>query len=93
MKIGMTGATGLIGTALRRYLKDSDPELLLFSRDPSKHQSICPREHVEEWNVIQGPPPVPEALSGLDVFIHLAGAPINKWPWTEERKRKIRESR
>lgn len=83
----------MIGTALRSYLEESDPELLIFSRSPSKHQAICPREEAVEWDVVEGPPPVLDSLSDLDAFVHLAGAPINRWPWSDERKRMIRNSR
>jgi uncharacterized protein (TIGR01777 family) len=43
------------------------------------------------WSVGE---PVPEAaLDGADAVIHLAGESIGAWPWTEERKRRILDSR
>jgi uncharacterized protein (TIGR01777 family) len=44
-----------------------------------------------QWEPAADPPP-PEAWEGVDAVIHLAGEPANA-RWTEERKRRIHDSR
>ena len=88
MKIGITGATGLIGTALGRLAVAHGHEVIAFSRDPAKTEL--------EWASQVRPVDVAAALpldaSGIDVLVHLAGESILGL-WTEARKQRIRESR
>jgi uncharacterized protein (TIGR01777 family) len=86
MKILITGASGLIGRALRRSLEDKGHELLLASRsEPKKRNQI-------NWTIEEGFAE-PERLEGFDAVIHLAGESISSLRWSEAKKRAIRDSR
>lgn len=86
MKILITGASGLIGTTLRRSLEDSGHELLLASRTEPKNSNQI------KWTVEHGFAE-PERLERVDAVIHLAGESISALRWTEEKKKAIRDSR
>jgi uncharacterized protein (TIGR01777 family) len=47
---------------------------------------------VFEWQSQAGPPPA-EALEASDMVVHLAGEPIAARRWSDEQKRRIRDSR
>jgi uncharacterized protein (TIGR01777 family) len=88
MKVLITGASGLIGTALQKSFSESGYEMLLASRsEPRTDRDI-------QWNPDTGF--ADEGLSrleGLDAVIHLAGESISAIRWTDEKKKAIRDSR
>ncbi len=88
MKILITGASGLIGTALRTSFEKKGYEMLLASRSEPKDDG-----HIR-WNMDTGfaEEDLPR-LEGLDAVIHLAGEGISSLRWTEEKKKAIRDSR
>lgn len=88
MKILITGASGLIGSALQRTLKEKGYELLLASRSEASGDS-----HIK-WDMNTGfaDADLPR-LEGLHAAIHLAGESISGLRWTEEKKKAIRDSR
>jgi hypothetical protein len=86
MKVAVSGATGLIGTALRESLASDGVEVLALSR----RKSVPPLESVS-WDVENGRFDA-SALEGTDAVVHLAGEPIAR-RWNESRKKAIRESR
>lgn len=86
MKILITGASGLIGTALQKSFAEKNYEMLLAGRSEPKHPGEL------KWNAGTGFAE-PERLEGLDAVIHLAGENISGLRWTEEKKRAIRDSR
>jgi len=88
MRILITGASGLIGTALQKSFKAKGYELLLASRiEPRSENDI-------QWNADTGfaDEDLPR-LEGLDATIHLAGESISALRWTDEKKKAIRDSR
>lgn len=86
MKILITGASGLIGTALQKSFSEKGYETLLAGRGkPEKPNEI-------QWDVENGFAE-PERLEGLDVVIHLAGETVSGLRWTEEKKKAIHDSR
>ncbi len=87
MKILVTGATGLIGSALIPFLQGGGHQVTRVIR-----QSKDQREGDLVWNGLQ-PFPKPSSLEGYDAVIHLAGENISSGRWTEERKKKIIDSR
>src|SRR5688572_14432600 len=88
MKILITGASGLIGTALQRSFTEKGHEMLLASRSEPKN------EHYIRWDVDSGFADKDLArLEGLDAVIHLAGESISGLRWTDEKKKAIRDSR
>jgi hypothetical protein len=91
MKVLITGGTGLIGKPLTRELISDGHSVILLSRsavDLPVEQGIT----AVKWNG-----KTPEGWSGLmkevDAVVNLAGENIGRFPWTETRKRKFRDSR
>jgi len=92
MRIGVTGGTGLIGSALCRRLVQAGNELVLFGRNRARAEAVAPTARFVKWELETQ---VEEAsvLSGFDAFVHLAGEPIAGGRWTAERKQLIWQSR
>jgi uncharacterized protein (TIGR01777 family) len=86
MKVAISGATGLIGTALRESLAADGIQIVALSRSPS----IPPLETIT-WDVANGRFDA-SRLEEVDAVVHLAGEPIAQ-RWNEERKKAIRDSR
>ncbi len=88
MKILITGASGLIGKALKESFTAKGYEMLLATRsEPKKPSQI-------QWNADTGFRDEDlERLEGLDAVIHLAGEGIAGLRWTDEKKNAIRDSR
>jgi uncharacterized protein (TIGR01777 family) len=88
MKILITGASGLIGTALQKSFAEKGYEVLLAGR-----RFINKPDHVvwdpEKGFGVEGL----KKIEGIDAIIHMAGEPISAWRWTEEKKKAIRDSR
>ena len=86
MKILITGSHGLVGNALISELNKDKHEIVSLVRHASAGASEI------EWHPNQGSIDS-ERVSGFDVVVHLAGESIASGRWTDEKKRKIRESR
>jgi len=91
MRVLVTGASGLLGSALCDALLARGDEVVGLTRDPErarpKNQTI--RWHA--WQAITERPP-PEALDQVDGVVNLIGEEINQ-RLTDEAKVRIRESR
>lgn len=86
MRVLISGATGLIGSALSAFLQNEAHEVIGLSRRAAK-----PGEPSLQWNPADRT--IDRArLEGFDAVIHLAGENIAK-RWTEDARRRIRESR
>ena len=85
MKIAIAGASGLVGSALIPALTADGVAVTRLVRGAPKSGEI-------EWhpNQIQLDP---QALEGFDVVVNLAGENIAGGRWTDDQKRKIRDSR
>ena len=96
MRVIITGGTGLIGSALAKNLAADGHEVISLSRNPANHtfpQGVRGVEWDSKTAVGWG-----HLADGADAIVNLAGAPIagtGLFPsrWTEERKRRIRQSR
>ncbi|MGB7209167.1 MAG: TIGR01777 family oxidoreductase, partial [Pyrinomonadaceae bacterium] len=88
MKVLITGASGLIGTALQKSFEEKGYEMLLASRSEPKVESQI------KWSMDTGfaDDDLPR-LEGLDAVIHLAGENVSGLRWTDEKKKAIRDSR
>jgi uncharacterized protein (TIGR01777 family) len=91
VKVLVTGASGLIGSALCDSLLARGDEVAGFTRDPAKARASKPRIAWHGWEPTLERPPA-EAFDGVDGVVNLVGEKINQ-RWTEEAKRKIIESR
>jgi len=86
MDVAISGASGLIGTALSASLRADGHRVLRLSRGGVTGDDMI------GWDPEAGRIDAP-ALEGLDAIVHLAGAGIGEKRWTDEQKQRIRESR
>jgi len=86
MRILITGANGLVGTALQKVFREKGYEMLLASRSEPKDETYI------QWSVEDGFRK-PGKLEAVDAVIHLAGESVNGLRWTDEKKKAIRDSR
>ena len=87
MKILMTGASGLLGSALIPFFTTGGHIVRTLVRRapfPEKSEAFWDPEKKRLD---------PSAFDGVDAVIHLAGEHIGKGRWTDEKKRRIIESR
>ncbi len=92
MRVAVTGATGLIGSALVSALRARGDAVVALTRDPERARSTLAGVDVDGWPDPQHSPPPAAALQGADAVIHLLGEPVAQ-RWTEHAKREIRDSR
>src|SRR5580700_2481172 len=83
MRVLISGASGLLGTALTRALQSDGHETLALVRR-------APRDGEVQWDPRQ--PLDPAKLAGCDAVVHLAGKNI-AGRWTEKFKQEVLESR
>ena len=86
MKIGITGASGLIGTPLVASLREHGHDVVRFVR------SGAPGPDERTWDP-SSRTLAPESLADLDAVVHLAGAGVADKRWSEARKRVVLDSR
>jgi uncharacterized protein (TIGR01777 family) len=91
MRVLVTGASGLIGSALCDSLLARGDEVVGLSRDPAKAGEREPKVSWHPWEPTLERPPA-EAFDGVDGVVHLLGEKINQ-RWTDAAKRKIMETR
>lgn len=91
MKVLVTGATGLIGSAVCRALLDRGDEVVGLTRDPGAAAERQPRVQWHQWDYTAGPPPA-LALDGIEAIVNLQGERIDQ-RWSDDAKRRILESR
>ena len=86
MRIAITGASGLVGTALVPFLQGGGHEVITLVRGTPK----APGEHrwSPEFGLLDG-----DALGTLDAVIHLAGENVAAARWSPAVKARIRDSR
>lgn len=90
MRIAITGASGLVGSALAEYLEGQGHEVYRVRRGSSD-------DRLADWNPALGWIR-PGAFDGLDAVVHLAGEPIAGTSilnarWTPATRERLRTSR
>jgi uncharacterized protein len=91
MRVLVTGATGMIGSALSDALLARGDEVVGLSRDPEKAKPKNPTVRWYGWQPTTDRPP-PEAFDHVDAVVNVIGEEINQ-RLTEAAKGRIRESR
>jgi uncharacterized protein len=84
MDVLVSGATGLVGSALIPELEARGHSVRRLTRTPQAEGDI-------RWDPEAGT--MEGDLSGTEAVVHLAGESIAEGRWTEEKKRRILESR
>ncbi|WP_443047907.1 TIGR01777 family oxidoreductase [Streptomyces sp. H39-S7] len=86
MRIAVTGASGLIGSALVRSLRADGHEVSrLVRREPAGPDEVR-WDPARQFVDVQG-------LAGCDAVVHLAGAGVGNHRWTAAYKKEIHDSR
>ena len=91
MRVLITGATGLIGSAVADALLARGDEVVGLTRDVEKARPKNPTVNWHAWQPTTERPP-PEAFEDVDGVVNLIGEEINQ-RLTDEAKKRIRESR
>jgi uncharacterized protein (TIGR01777 family) len=88
LRIGVTGAGGLVGRQVCAFLSTGGHSVVRFVRSEPR------RADERRWNPSDPDAGLsPDAVADLDAVIHLAGESIAAGRWNAERKRAILESR
>lgn len=90
MRIAIAGGTGFVGNVLVKKLLEKKHEIFILTRNISEKQHFKNLNYVQWLNDDDSPEDV---LESIDVFINLAGESINSGRWTEDRKKRILNSR
>lgn len=94
MRVFITGGTGLIGGDVARRLAERGDTPVVLSRNAESARKALGAIRPE---IVEGDPGKPgdwqAALDGCDAVVHLAGHSLFGERWTEETRRKIRDSR
>ncbi|GHF32319.1 epimerase [Streptomyces mashuensis] len=85
-RVAVTGASGLIGSALVRSLRTDGHEVLTLVRRPPRTPAEVRWDPARQWVDAAG-------LAGCEAVVHLAGANIGGHRWTDAYKKELRDSR
>jgi uncharacterized protein (TIGR01777 family) len=84
MNVLISGATGLIGSALMRELEEEGHSITRLTRSPQGENDV-------RWD--PGADRIDGSLEGCDAVVHLAGESIAEGRWTPSKKERIMQSR
>jgi len=92
MRVVITGGSGLIGSALARELGGAGQDVVVLTRDAGKVGILPAGVRAVPWDgkTAAG---WGSLVDGDTIIVHLAGESIASGRWTEDRKRRIRDSR
>ena len=91
MRVAISGASGLIGSALAESLRGDGHDVLRLVRS-SGVAAAADGDDAVAWDPVAGTIDA-AALEGLDGVVHLAGAGVGDKRWTDARKQEVLESR
>lgn len=87
LTVGITGASGLLGSALTALLTAEGHRVIRLVRGPGDGHGLAAR-----WDPGKGLLE-PAKIEGLDAIVHLAGENIAQGRWTRRKKERILRSR
>lgn len=90
MRIIISGSTGLVGSATVHHLEGANHRVRRLVRPDTDLQA--PKGTQIPWSVKDRRINA-DQLEGHDAVVHLAGEPIASGKWTEEKKKRLRDSR
>ncbi len=86
MKVLISGASGLVGKALVKSLtKQGHQVLSLVRKEPKNETEVIWNPESEVRDISK--------LEGVGAVVHLAGENVGEGRWTDEKKKRIRDSR
>jgi uncharacterized protein len=91
MRALITGASGMIGSALCDALLARGDEVVGLTRDPERARASNPTVRWHRWEPTMERPPA-EVFEDVDGVVNLVGEPINQ-RWSDSAKERIMESR
>ena len=91
MNVLIAGGSGFLGAALARSLLADGHSVWALTRNPDRAR-LLPGVQAAGWDgrTTKG---WLRLFSEMDAVVNLVGESVGQWPWTEARKRRIRESR
>jgi uncharacterized protein (TIGR01777 family) len=92
MRIIISGGSGAIGRALTESLATDGHDVIILSRSPERVKRLPKSARAELWDG-QSASGWGHLVEGSQAIINLAGENLAEGRWTEERKRRIRQSR
>lgn len=92
MHVFLTGATGLVGRGVAAALLGGGHFVTAISRSAGAGARLPAGVRLVQGDPAE-PGPWEDELRRADACVHLAGEPVAEGRWTEEKKRRIRESR
>src|SRR5262245_39513474 len=90
--VAITGATGLLGTALAASCARDGIPVSALVRDTARGADRLPSAKLHAWDATRGPPPA-AAFEGVDVIVNLTGEAVIDKRWSDARKKQLRDSR
>ncbi|MBN8210637.1 TIGR01777 family oxidoreductase [Bacillus sp. NTK071] len=90
MNIAITGGTGFVGSALTESFVNDGHSVYILTRNPD-NQPVKKGVTYVKW--LQDDAEPEKELSNIHAIVNLAGESINSGRWTEERKKRILDSR
>ncbi|HUX05230.1 MAG TPA: TIGR01777 family oxidoreductase [Acidimicrobiales bacterium] len=91
MRVGVTGASGLIGSALTRALTERGDEVVRFVRpDSARVEGLTLRWDPRRGSFDEGDL---DRIGGFDAVVHLAGQGVADKRWTAEQRYEVLNSR
>jgi len=82
--VAITGATGLLGTALAESCARDGIPVSALVRNTARGADLLPSAKLHAWDATRGSPPA-DAFEGVDVVINLLGENLGEKRWSDAR--------